>query len=263
MTASTLQKPTFTRAFRLAGLLLGFGLGGFFDGILLHQILQWHHLLSALEGRGFADLRVQILADGLFHAAMYAIAAIGLWLLWRARRDLQDAGADRALGARLLIGFGAWHVVDAVFSHWLLGLHRIRMETDMPLVWDVAWLAVFGLVPLALGVWLRGPGAGGTRRGRALAAALVLAVPAGGAVASLPPPGISQVVVFFRPDMAAAQVMAAAAAVEARVVWADAGGGMWVFDLGERSRARELYGHGALFVGDSLFPAGCLSWSRA
>jgi hypothetical protein len=26
------------------GILLGLGLGGFVDGIVLHQILQWHHI---------------------------------------------------------------------------------------------------------------------------------------------------------------------------------------------------------------------------
>ena len=30
----------------IAGIFLGLGLGGFVDGILLHQILQWHHMLS-------------------------------------------------------------------------------------------------------------------------------------------------------------------------------------------------------------------------
>jgi uncharacterized membrane protein len=28
------------------GLLLGAGLGGFFDGILFHQLLQWHNMVS-------------------------------------------------------------------------------------------------------------------------------------------------------------------------------------------------------------------------
>ena len=32
-----------------AGLLLGTGLGGFVDGILLHQILQWHNMLSSVR----------------------------------------------------------------------------------------------------------------------------------------------------------------------------------------------------------------------
>jgi len=31
------------------GIVLGMGLGGFVDGILLHQILQWHHLLTSTD----------------------------------------------------------------------------------------------------------------------------------------------------------------------------------------------------------------------
>nr|WP_234895992.1 DUF2243 domain-containing protein [Sinorhizobium medicae] len=49
------------------------------------------------------------------------------------------------------MGFGAWHVVDAVLSHWLLGLHRIKMDSTNPLYWDLLWLAVFGVGPLMLG----------------------------------------------------------------------------------------------------------------
>jgi len=30
-----------------AGILFGLGLGGFFDGIVLHQLLQWHHMLTS------------------------------------------------------------------------------------------------------------------------------------------------------------------------------------------------------------------------
>jgi uncharacterized membrane protein len=30
-----------------AGILLGLGLGGFFDGIIWHQVLQWHHMLTS------------------------------------------------------------------------------------------------------------------------------------------------------------------------------------------------------------------------
>ena len=31
-----------------AGLILGLGLGGFIDGITLHQIMQWHNMGSAV-----------------------------------------------------------------------------------------------------------------------------------------------------------------------------------------------------------------------
>ena len=33
---------------RLAGIVLGLGLGGFVDGIALHQIMQWHNMGSAV-----------------------------------------------------------------------------------------------------------------------------------------------------------------------------------------------------------------------
>ena len=65
------------RALIAPAALLGFALSGFFDGILLHQILQWHHLLSATGG----DLAFQVAADGWFHVGMYAIAVAGLGVL--------------------------------------------------------------------------------------------------------------------------------------------------------------------------------------
>lgn len=33
----------------IAGIVLGLGQGGFFDGIVLHQILQWHHMFTNIE----------------------------------------------------------------------------------------------------------------------------------------------------------------------------------------------------------------------
>ena len=42
---------------KIAAGILGFALGGFIDGILLHQVLQWHHLLSLVEGEGLRDIR--------------------------------------------------------------------------------------------------------------------------------------------------------------------------------------------------------------
>ena len=71
-----------------AGLLLGLGLGGFFDGIVLHQVLQWHHMLTTAgyPPDSVANLRVNTLWDGLVHSTTYIFVAIGLALLWRAAR---------------------------------------------------------------------------------------------------------------------------------------------------------------------------------
>lgn len=54
-----------------AGILLGLGLGGFFDGIVLHQILQWHHMATSAgyPADSLENLKLNTLLDGLFHAS--------------------------------------------------------------------------------------------------------------------------------------------------------------------------------------------------
>ena len=239
----------------VAAFLLGFALSGFFDGVLLHQILQWHHLLGALDG----DLRFQVVADGWFHAGMYAIAALGLWRLWRARGELRGAGAAEFAGWGL-IGFGSWHLVDAVGSHWLLGIHRIRMDAASPLAWDLGWLAVFGLVPLAIGLRLRSRGGGGG--GDRSAAALVLAVAAIGGWAALPPAERSFATVAFAPGVPPARAFEAAALAGDGVIWSDAAGGVYVVAGVGPLDALRLLRRGALFVGGAGLPDGCLAWSE-
>lgn len=139
---------------RRAALLLGLSLGGFFDGILLHQILQWHHLLSDVRAAAVQDMRVQLLADGLFHLLMYVICAHALFGLWRSRHELVEADAINRLAGSALLGFGGWHVLDALLSHWITGIHRIRGDVANPLFWDLLWVVAFGLLPMAAGWWL-------------------------------------------------------------------------------------------------------------
>jgi uncharacterized membrane protein len=70
-----------------AGIFLGLGLGGFFDGIVLHQLLQWHHMASraGYPPDSLENLQFNVLLDGLFHAATYVFVLIGL-ILWGGRR---------------------------------------------------------------------------------------------------------------------------------------------------------------------------------
>ena len=81
------------------GILFGIGLGGFVDGILLHQILQWHHMVSSVEGYPVdtvAGLEVNTLADGFFHVFAWC-AVLGAAVLtlsqWR-ERTVARLGVD-------------------------------------------------------------------------------------------------------------------------------------------------------------------------
>ena len=78
--------------FTIAGLLLGIGLGGFFDGIILHQVLQWHHMLTSTgehPATTVAGLETNTLWDGFFHLFTYAATIAGLerWFCcrWKTR----------------------------------------------------------------------------------------------------------------------------------------------------------------------------------
>ncbi|PWS36641.1 DUF2243 domain-containing protein [Falsiroseomonas bella] len=168
---------------RLPAFLLGFALGGFFDGILFHQILQWHHLLSLWapeEGMPF-----HVVWDGLFHAAHYAVAVFGLGLLWQHREGIAAPRAGRGLVAWAWIGFGAWHILDVVLNHWVLGMHRARIGVANPLAYDMIFVAL-GVVGLMLGwLLLRRPGSGA--RGAPVATGLAILLFATAPVAALPP----------------------------------------------------------------------------
>src|SRR5688572_10844775 len=81
--------PDFPATFPVAaGIFFGLGLGGFFDGIVLHQILQWHHMLTSAgyPPNTLGNLQLNIVWDGLFHASTYIFVAIGLAILWRRAR---------------------------------------------------------------------------------------------------------------------------------------------------------------------------------
>jgi uncharacterized membrane protein len=253
--------PAGTRPLRAPGFLLGFALGGFFDGILLHQVLQWHHLLSGVQG--LQDMRTQVLADGLFHLLMYFVAAWALVLLWRARSHLSQPAAGNVLWGLALVGFGTWHVIDSVFSHWLTGIHRIRPDSESPLFWDLLFLVVFGLLPLAIGWMLRRRGGGATGPGaRTAAASLAITAVLAGPWAALPAGDSDELVVAFAPGVSSTQAFDALGAVGARVLWVDGSGGLWAVKMDQPSRSRELYARGALLVSNSTLGLGCFSWSR-
>jgi uncharacterized membrane protein len=137
----------------LGALLLGVGLGGFVDGIVLHQLLQWHHMLTA-DGREpantVAGLEANTLADGLFHVLTLLFVVAGVLVLerdWRAGRRSPPWPAFVAL---LLVGWGAFNLVEGVINHHLLELHHVRDDVADSTWWDLGFLGS-GALMLILG----------------------------------------------------------------------------------------------------------------
>lgn len=135
-----------------SALVLGFGLGGFMDGIILHQILQWHHLVSSLlPMTSLEGLELNTLWDGLFHITMYVIVVIGLVMLWRAIIRPDTPHSPRTVIGGVLLGFGIFHIADSIINHWLLKVHHICYQ-NVPAC-DGGYF-IIGLILMAVGALL-------------------------------------------------------------------------------------------------------------
>ena len=133
-----------------AGILFGLGLGGFFDGIVLHQILQWHHMLSSwYPVNTIENLRLNTFWDGIFHSSTYLFLVAGLFILWRAARCRHLYWSSDLLIGSMLIGFGAFNLVEGLIDHQILGVHHVNelVPVDERIYWDVGFLA-WGLIML-------------------------------------------------------------------------------------------------------------------
>ena len=142
-------------------LLLGLGLGAFVDGIVLHQILQWHHMLTDTgehPAGTVPGLEANTLADGLFHASTWIFVATGLALTVRSWQRGDLAPPWRAHLGLMLAGWGLFNLVEGLIDHQLLGIHHVRDDLGGPLGWDLAFLAS-GVVFIAAGAALSRTGA--------------------------------------------------------------------------------------------------------
>jgi uncharacterized membrane protein len=139
-----------------AGIFFGLGLGGFFDGIVLHQVLQWHHMVTSA---GFPpdsvdNLKLNTLLDGLFHVCTYIFVVVGLITLWRSAHRRHLYWSSKLLVGSLLLGFGLFNLVEGVVNHQILGLHHVNetVPSQQWIYWDIGFL-IWG-ASMLVGGWL-------------------------------------------------------------------------------------------------------------
>ncbi|TDY42585.1 putative membrane protein [Alicyclobacillus sacchari] len=130
---------------RLGALLFGMGLTGMLDGIVFHQLLQWHSTYM------WTNRHDQIVSDGLLHVVTTALMVAGTFVLW------QDGASDKTLRNRrfwgaLLLGGGVFNLLEGVIDHHILQIHHVR-PGPMQIQYDIAFDLVACLL-LILGIGL-------------------------------------------------------------------------------------------------------------
>ncbi|HEY9664694.1 MAG TPA: DUF2243 domain-containing protein [Allocoleopsis sp.] len=156
-TTNILKTANVLKTARIAAILIGIGLGGFVDGILLHQILQWHNMLSSVfPPKTIPNLEINMRWDGFFHAATWLITVIGIFMIWHvAHQGISLPGMQWFTGC-LLLGWGIFNLVEGIVDHHLLGIHHVKYYPDQvtPIsIWDLGFLVVGGLGLMGLG-WM-------------------------------------------------------------------------------------------------------------
>jgi uncharacterized membrane protein len=135
-----------------AGILLGLGLGGFIDGIVLHQILQWHHMLSSVRpAKTISDMELNMVWDGVFDASTWLLTVIGIILLWRAGQRNDVPWSLKTFLGSIFVGGGTFNLVEGLIDHQILGIHHVKPGPN-ELAWDLGFLALGGVLA-ALG-WI-------------------------------------------------------------------------------------------------------------
>lgn len=140
---AVLNRPLIT-----AGIVLGIGQAGFFDGIIFHQLLQWHHMFSNVKtDTTVAGLELNTLGDGLFHLFDWSMTLLGIFLLWRVAKQPQALSTAPFIGA-LMIGFGLFNCLEGLIDHQILGIHHVRSGAHT-LIYDLAYLLISGFIAIA------------------------------------------------------------------------------------------------------------------
>jgi uncharacterized membrane protein len=107
-------------------MVIGIGMGGFLDGIVFHQILQSHNMLSAiLPPDSLVNVNVAMVWDGMFHVVMWVTTGVGIAMLWNARHHSADTWSGKAFLGSLFMGWGVFNVIEGLIDHYIIGIHHV------------------------------------------------------------------------------------------------------------------------------------------
>jgi uncharacterized membrane protein len=123
-------------------LLLGAGLGAFLDGIVLHQVLQWHAMVSSVTPPvDLVSSKVNMFWDGVFHLYSWLATGVAVAILVVRLPKTQRIRHGRFVVGGALAGFGLFNLVEGLIDHQIFGIHHVHPGRG-ELAWDLGFLAL-------------------------------------------------------------------------------------------------------------------------
>ncbi len=136
-------------------LIIGIGMGGFVDGILLHQLLQWHQMISnQLEPVDLTSKNINMFWDGIFHVITWTATLTGILFMWRSRKNSHLNLSNWLFAGGLIAGWGIFNFIDSIFNHYLFGFHNVRENVVGIEWWNLGFLIVAVLLILIGGLMM-------------------------------------------------------------------------------------------------------------
>lgn len=137
-----------------SALVIGFGMGGFLDFMLLHLILQWHHMISnRLPPNTLEALQQNTFWDGVGQAIMWGITLAGIFLLLHAAQQRAPLPTTLRFVGLFVLGWGIFNFLDGTLNHYVFALHNVREDVPNVHAWNLGFMILAGVL-LPLVGWL-------------------------------------------------------------------------------------------------------------
>src|SRR5690606_738709 len=134
-----------------ASTVMGIGIGGFIDGILFHQILQLHGMVSnKLPIDTIMGKAVNMFWDGIFHALTLTAVIIGFVLLIRLLKMRNINPSPKLAIGGAIGGWGIFNFFEGIIHHHIIKLHNVNEFAFNPDIWNYSFLAS-GIIFIAIG----------------------------------------------------------------------------------------------------------------
>lgn len=128
-------------------------MGGFVDGIVLHQIAQWHNMVSNwIPPMTMEAMNLNMMWDGIFHAFVWIVTLVGILALQHAAYREEAIPSLQSFIGQLVLGWGSFNLIEGIVDHQILAVHYVRQVPNYT-VYNLTFLVIGGMLFILIG-WM-------------------------------------------------------------------------------------------------------------